>query len=103
MKKKPTPIYKKPWFPILMAVVIIPTGTMLWAYITSVFAAPAEIKSVKEAVIRQTETQEYLKQMVDRNEKKDAEQDAEIEKSKEISALQIDSLKEILKSFQRPR
>ena len=103
MKKKPTPIYKNWWFPLVSAGVILPTVGFIWTQANNVWSAPQEIKTVKEAVIQQAQIASDLKQMVDRNEKKDAEQDAEIEKSKEISALQIDSLKEILKSFQRPR
>lgn len=101
MKKKPAPFYKKPWFPILVTVAIVPTGTMLWNYVTSVFAAPQEIKTVKEAVVQGAQTQEYLKNVVEQHEKKNNEQDAEIQKQKEISQLQIDSLKAIVQQVNK--
>lgn len=101
MKKKPTPIYKNWWFPLVSAGVVLPTIGFIWTQANQVWGAPQEIKTVKEAVIQQAQIASDLKQMVDRNEKKDAEQDAEIEKSKEISALQIESLKSLLAAMKK--
>lgn len=95
-KKKPVPLYKHWWFPILSAIVIIPAGGGLVAMISQALAAPQEIKTVKDAVIQQAQISTDLKDMAVRNEKKDAEQDAELQKQKEISQLQIESLKAIV-------
>ena len=100
-KKKSIPIYRKPWFPYAMGIIGVPTLTLIWANIGQVWGAPAEIKSVKEAVIQNSNTQAQMVGMIQEQKEKNAQQDAEIEKGKEVSQLQIDSLKALLAVMKR--
>jgi hypothetical protein len=100
-KKKPAPLHKRFWFPWVAGAVIVPSLGLVWAQANNVWSAPQKIKTVEEAVIQQAQTQEYLKDIVSNQEKKNIEQDAEIEKQKEISQLQIDSLKGILAAMKK--
>lgn len=95
-KKKSIPIYKHWWFPILSASIILPAAGGLVAMITQALAAPQEIKSVKEAVIQNSNTQAQLTTMVQQQKEKNDQQDSELIKQKEVSQLQIDSLKQLL-------
>ena len=95
-KKKSDPFYKQWWFPYAMALFGIPT-------ITFAIAAPQDIKTVKEAVVQNSNTQAALTTMVQEQKERNDKQDAELEKQKEISQLQIESLKGIIAQVSKPR
>ena len=101
MKKKPDPWWKKFLIPILITVVIIPTATIAWNYLGSVFAAPAKIQTIEQAVVQNAQTQKDLTGLVQEQKEKNDQQDAEIEKQKGISQLQIDSLKGLLAAMKK--
>ena len=101
MKKKPDPLYRRWWFPYVSAGLILPVIGFIVSQVSSVWSAPQEIKTVKEAVIQNSETNKKLTDLAEKGEKKDMEQDAEIEKGKEISQLQIDSLKELFQQMRK--
>lgn len=98
MKKKSfhLPVYKQWWFPYVSAGIILPSVGLIWAQINNVWSAPQEIKSVKEAIIQNSQTQATLTQMVQDQAKKNDQQDAQIEQAKVVSQLQIDSLRELM-------
>ena len=99
MKKKSIPFYKQVWFPWVSGAIIIPSLGLIWAQANQIWAAPAEIKSVKEAVIQNSNTQATLTKIVQEQKEKNDQQDAELEKQAQISQLQIESLKELVKNI----
>lgn len=102
-RNKKNPIYKRVWFPWVSGAIIVPSLGLIWAQINNVWSAPQEIKTVKEAVVQQAQIAQDLKAIVSEQEKKNTEQDAELEKQAEISQLQIDSLKALLLRVEKSR
>lgn len=100
-KKSGLPLYKQWWFPLAASGIILPSVGLIWAQVNNVWSAPQEIKTVKEAVIQNSQTQATLTQLVQQQGEKNAQQDAEIEKQKEISKLQIESLKAIVAAMRK--
>ena len=93
--------YKQWWFPLIAAGILIPSVGLIWSQANQVWGAPQEVKTLKEAVIQNSNTQADLTKIVQQQKERNDQQDSEIEKQKEISQLQIDSLREIIKSVKK--
>ena len=73
----------------VVAGIIIPTVTFSWNNIQNIWAAPKKINTIEDVVKSQQETQEQLKDIVKRH-------DQQIVKEEEVTALQIQNLKELI-------
>lgn len=96
--KKPShKLLSKSWLiTIVTSAVVIPTIGYVWARMNQVWAAPQKIQTIEQAVVQNAQIQSDLKEMVQEQKERNDRQDSEIEKGKEISQLQIDSLKQII-------